>query len=112
MKTDNELIAEFMGFECPRCLPSGKVVLDKSDLRYHTSWDWLMPVVEKIHSLRMDVNLKFFITNSGKTIRECLIEDQIGETIGYFDSQQLQLIECAYKSVIQFINWYNANNLK
>ena len=47
---DNKLIAEFMGL----------VVSDSDnytselhtnvdvDLKYHTSWDWLMPVVEKI----------------------------------------------------------------
>ena len=40
---DNKLIAEFMevdGF------------LSLSQMNYHTSWDWLMPVVEKIESLR------------------------------------------------------------
>ena len=38
---DNKLIAEFMevdGF------------LSLSQMEYHTSWDWLMPVIEKIGS--------------------------------------------------------------
>ncbi len=44
----NKLIAEFMytdGFEHPKVdgsLPFGD---------YHTSWDWLMPVVEKCYEL-------------------------------------------------------------
>lgn len=59
----NKLIAEFMGFEKngniytnkPRSYPSSlflykglnnKVMED--DLRFHSSWDWLMPVVRKI----------------------------------------------------------------
>tara|TARA_R110000787_G_scaffold260691_1_gene365945 strand:+ start:239 stop:481 length:243 start_codon:yes stop_codon:yes gene_type:complete len=37
---DNKLIAEFMGEE-QLCLPH--------ELKYHTSWDWLMPVLKKIN---------------------------------------------------------------
>ena len=43
MKNDNKLIAEFMGV--------GKLHEAQSSNQwnqYHTSWDWLMPVVEKI----------------------------------------------------------------
>ncbi len=40
LKEDNVLIAKFMGG-----------VLS-SELKYHSSWDWLMPVVEKIEGLR------------------------------------------------------------
>ena len=36
---ENKLIAEFMGEE-QLCLPH--------ELKYHTSWDWLMPVLKKI----------------------------------------------------------------
>ena len=42
---NNKLIAEFMGWkpnEHHWCLNGDK------DLQYHTSWDWLMPVVHKI----------------------------------------------------------------
>ncbi len=44
MKTDNEIIAEFMDHDVP------KEYLNGSDLNntYKNSWDWLMPVVEKI----------------------------------------------------------------
>ena len=38
---DNKLIAEFMGVKYP--------MLKGSDLQYHTSWDWLMPVLKKIN---------------------------------------------------------------
>ena len=42
---NNKLIAEFMGWkpnEHHWCLNGDK------DLQYHTSWDWLIPVVNKI----------------------------------------------------------------
>ena len=61
---DNKLIAEFMGVNV--------VTLDdirlnknpyqssadghlKEDLEYHSSWDWLMPVVEEIESMGYEV---------------------------------------------------------
>ena len=41
---DNKLIAEFMGAE-----PDKKTFFRKGEevYFYHTSWDWLMPVVQK-----------------------------------------------------------------
>lgn len=52
---DNELIAEFMGLPLTKQLPQFSSVGPKKwttvpfqDWKYHSSWDWLMPVVEKI----------------------------------------------------------------
>jgi hypothetical protein len=56
----NELIAIFMGYE--RYEDSGGIWFKKEgmiicmhpkleDLKYHSSWDWLMPVVEKISTI-------------------------------------------------------------
>jgi hypothetical protein len=56
MIKDNKLIAEFMGKPYRQeFLEKGvggvfeEVVLYE-DLQYHSSWDWLMPVVEKINN--------------------------------------------------------------
>jgi hypothetical protein len=53
---DNKLIAEFMGV--------GKLHEAQSSNQwnqYHTSWDWLMPVVEKIFALSVaDENIELF----------------------------------------------------
>jgi len=51
---DNKLIAEFMGSNL-NGLESWQY---EEELQYHTSWDWLMPVVEKIYQL--DSNADFF----------------------------------------------------
>ena len=45
---NNKLIAEFMGDEHPLA-----EVTHEASYRYHTSWDWLMPVVEKIEKLEV-----------------------------------------------------------
>jgi len=77
---DNKLIAEFMGLENPfneindATLYKYKGVDEKGEfqfnielheMRYHTSWDWLKPVIDKLReecgivtlSSRMHVNL-------------------------------------------------------
>jgi|TARA_R100000030_G_scaffold61298_3_gene46344 hypothetical protein len=72
---NNKLIAEFMGAE-----PDKKTFFlkGKEVYFYHTSWDWLMPVVEKIYQL--DSNADFFGSIN---------------------------IEATYKEVVEFIKEYN-----
>ena len=85
---NNKLIAEFMGL----------VVSDSDnytselhtnvdvDLKYHTSWDWLMPVVNKI---------------------EDYLADNVGK-VGYFDEcLNSNDLEVRYQAVVEFIKTYN-----
>lgn len=52
LKEDNVLIAKFMGGVLSS-VPNGTYSVNRlSELKYHSSWDWLMPVVEKIEGLR------------------------------------------------------------
>lgn len=65
MKNDNELIAEFMGFKYyadyghHRDVYYEEAVIDPADPdfvqspHWNESWDWLMPVVEKISEYRL-----------------------------------------------------------
>ena len=46
----NKLIAEFMGVEFMEASLDG----DDFNLQFHTSWDWLMPVIEKIENDGLD----------------------------------------------------------
>ena len=53
---DNKLIAEFMGMSphdhdggcVVQMTHQGNEVVLVSSLKYHTSWDWLMPVVRQV----------------------------------------------------------------
>ena len=63
---DNKIIAEFMGltepFELPQfgtIRPDGefKTEFNTHQLKYHTSWDWLMPVVQKIRLEDLDFDV-------------------------------------------------------
>ena len=84
---NNKLIAEFMGSNL-NGLESWQY---EDELKYHTSWDWLMPVAEKC-----------LTTGEGKII--------------YHGSRQYYVINDAlitcnieevYKAVVEFIKQYN-----
>jgi len=81
---NNKLIAEFMGY----------VYVDspKNELPpYHLSWDWLMPVVQKIESLGYVFTIQGGKAEHGEMVSksQCFIaEDKLSST---------------YKAVVEFI---------
>ena len=106
---ENKLIAEFMGgipssvpnlinlpqtigessIFCVRGseeLPSGTYKVERiNELEYHSSWDWLMPVVEKIYQLGLD-------NESALLVRDSVAEANLDST---------------YQAVVEFINQLN-----
>ena len=76
---DNQIIAEFMGY--PELGTEG----DFSYLKYHTSWDWLMPVANEIIKSRDEQNADWDLTDLKYAL-------------------QTTNIEYVYKAVIKFIN--------
>jgi len=79
-----------------------------NQLEYHSSWDWLMPVVEKI-AKDYDFNLwstnDFWACNISRQ-DVSVTEHPIGDMGG------AEPIYCVYKAVIQFLTWYNNNKYK
>jgi hypothetical protein len=97
---NNKMIAEFMGMEKERHADGRYLFTTDIDelkgadtrfweeLYFHVSWDWLMPVVEKIED---------YLTNN------------IGK-VGYFDEcLNSNDLEVKYQAVVEFINQYNKN---
>ena len=88
---DNKLIAEFMGLQFSKGeyyqqLYNSGDWIPENELQYHTSWDWLMPVAQKI---------------------EDYLSDNIGK-VGYFDDGLISNdIEVRYQSVVEFIKEHN-----
>ena len=117
----NKLIAEFMGiskqdtFAGKRyiyCIYNNKY---STQLHFNESWDWLMPVVEKIENLEFG---KWYMHIQGNTVD---IEDG-NEGIGLWDfhinnedpdfslfpsNKKLKSVEAVYIAVVEFIKWYN-----
>ena len=96
---NNRLIAEFMGFTYEKNIGwydnemlMSQDVYDNQDgncfdeLKFHSSWDWLMPVVEKI---------------------EDYLSDNIG-VVGYFDEcLSSNDLDTRYQAVVEFIKQHN-----
>lgn len=119
IETGNKLIIDFlnwkiytyngpyMTFKCYKVnsypdiyIPeSGILPANPSNLKFHSSWDWLMPVVEKIENLEdyiIEISYKQCIIKSYEKNMEII-------TSRYLDSK----IEAVWASVVEFIRWYN-----
>ena len=107
----NKLIAKFMGHSQDDHL-YGMVIDDKyytyTLMKYHSSWDWLMPVVEKINNIGSKSSVVLMgslgqyrvqLFHSGR------IRGQSPQGIGVSDS----FIEATWFAVVAFITWYNQN---
>ena len=88
---NNKLIAEFMEF--PTKLTCKNV---NATMKYHSSWDWLMPVVEKVQNAASP-------TNDETSEEEFVLLDNVG------DSLIVVRIDLVHQAVVEFINWYNKN---
>lgn len=90
----NRVIAEFMG------VGSEYKFQNIAARDYHTSWDWLMPVVEKIERIK---GVHFVISELGCDIY----------SFGYkvSDTREETKILTIYKAVVAFIYWYNEQAL-
>ena len=80
------------------------------DLPYHSSWDWLMPVVEKIESIQN--NLQYFtVVIKGN---KCQVLERRGNekiranflhhTIKWIEGETK--IDAVWQTIIQFIQWH------
>lgn len=93
----NCTIAEFMGLAFER----------QRDLEYDESWDWLMEVVEKINDMPLTasffINVEFTgvhgLEHGGQSIRTTIVKNPVED----------KLIDSVYKSVYDYIVWYNTH---
>jgi hypothetical protein len=105
---ENKMIAEFMGMKYDsndssvmiQMTPQGNEVIPIESMKYHKSWDCLMPVVERIESLSI-VSFEKNLQEEG--------DYQVLFTKGYdilICHYADTSIEATYKAVIEFINTY------
>lgn len=103
----NRLIAGFNGMYCLNeyARHKGGTVMFYQDMRYHSSWEWIMPVVEKIESIK-DPNEceRFYVSIVGE---RCIIRDSLKSLDIVCDNECITKIGAVFKSVVEFIKWYN-----
>ena len=113
---NNVLIAEFMGWK--------KSILSKTyerytdgtwdslemllpdEFEYHSDWNWLMEVVEKIKPLVF----AFDICKFGCIVVRFKENDKLPSIS--FNNRDVPQIESVYKACVEFIKWRNTQNKK
>ena len=115
----NKLIAEFVDVILSNYTTYDGEIPQRyhiNDLKYHSSWDWLMPVVEKIEDTLID------LVNDDRTYYDTIVtaEGSICSRIEHCDKKYYvsfghiyefggnNKLETTYKAIIEFIKWYNS----
>ena len=103
---NNKLIAEFMGFTYDgknigwydneevylkySCHKENSNCFDEGELAFYTSWEWLMPVVERIYNVLDTIDAEDFRIKLHEQLLDLNLEN-------------------LHKAVVEFIKWYNEN---
>ena len=96
MEKTNKLIAEFMDLRS-----TGLSIYKPSEYKYHTSWDWLMPVIEKIESLGYTFEKNY--QRVDKDWQSLIVK---GNDILYQEFNENSL-QCSHYVVVEFIKDQN-----
>lgn len=131
VQENNKLIAEFMGFRRTNDNDDeldgssterykhwhlgGLGYFDDNDLKYHSSWEWLMPVIEKIEALPEDKfhgRFAVSICSNGCSIYGTNLDTRGGRHFhpAYMSDPNAILetkIESTWYNVVSFIKWFN-----
>jgi len=112
---NNRLIAEFMGVKTEKFasgilnfmyeVNGNNEGFEVGELSYHTSWDWLMPVVDKIEDMRDENNGCLFNVSTIQTWTE-IIDCRTSDTIAEGDAETK--IQSVFDAVVEFIKWHNS----
>ena len=82
------------GWKYPDCYPETDYLISVQDLKFNTSWDWLMLVIQECNSLDLDPRDKY-IPSFDKIILPSMDTWDINEV---------------YKAVVKFIEEYYIDN--
>jgi hypothetical protein len=114
---NNKLIAKFMGHYQPKKgflhfkegFTNQYVENNLQDIQYHSSWDWLMPVVIKIGKVHYGPEREFLISSALKTINDVSVRAFHNGSVPF---NVMNTLEDVYKGVVEYIKWYNKNHEK
>lgn len=114
----NKIIAKFMQYndiDCHECkhsdvcnhLQCGLSTQEKIEqFKFHSSYDWIMPVVEKIEQLLFPNDVFYNIHILGGCC-VCIISSDMDELGQYSEPTKILTV---FKAVVEFIKWYNEQN--
>ena len=117
---NNKMIAKFMGLLIQNQSDFDEIHKQAKDkgmnlvlytptpnqLKYNVSWDWIMPVVEKIIKYKVNDKENHYLRTFG-------MKDEEGNFMVRFNGGFLHsdpdLLIATYNAVCEFIEWYNEN---
>lgn len=107
--------SKYLGYRTPAFSVVGKSVeYLLNENKFNNSWDWLMPVVEKIESMGFWTKIGGH-TSFGKQYKQCCIKKQAkdsdsGYVYEYEGDWCESKIESTFIAVVEFIKWHNSVN--
>ena len=120
---NNKLIAEFMDwafdedserYTTPHTvqvyfddIPSNDqwdCMLKPEEMEFHLSWDWIMPVAEKIGELYHRIRIEY---DEGCQLCTIFAYNKNGELVEEIYADGHSWIESTYNTIVKFIEWYN-----
>lgn len=125
MEANNALIAEFMGcrknkdgtydveafYYSPAYTSSSlydTCEYTPENMKYASSWEWLMPVVQKIESLPIVDEVNFQWESVSKKYYFNILPAYNNSFPNIYE-EGVNKIQVAFNLIIKFINWYNQN---
>jgi hypothetical protein len=103
----NKLIDSFMGNERHPL----KDYSWEHTIAYRTSWDWLMPVVDKVNSMGKEFSCAIFKNYVSLTVEKGgnkFYKDFSFSHAEYITSEQTGK-EAMFKLLVKFVEWHNSN---
>jgi len=96
--------------DCSLRISKPEAWADPSDeMRYHSDWNWLMPVLEKIIRVEIGDDVETVKHAFPRTFG--MIDEETGKCMvrlnGFFLHKEDRLIDAAYSAIVEFINHYN-----
>jgi hypothetical protein len=102
-ESNNKLLAEFVELKTPingyYISPFDKDdILTTLELKFHSDWNWIMQVVEKIEETSP---ISIIISCGNCEVYNC----ETSETMFFVEGVK---IEAVYNACVRFVEWYNA----
>lgn len=76
-----------------------------NNAKYNTSFDWIMPVVDKIEAIENENEFDLFSVQIEGL--ECSINNCVSGNVDFYSDGKTKL-EAVFTTVVQFIKWYNS----
>lgn len=98
--------SRYLGYRTPTfSIPNKSIDHLLNENKFNNSWDWLMPVIEKIE-IECKHEVHIFGHYNWKNPNRCLITDWKNNEIVHTSNDSK--FQCVFDAIVEFIKWWNA----